>query len=168
MALSDLIPWHRERGAPTGRRDEDPLWSLQREMNRVFEDFSRGFDLAPWPGEGAERWSFQPTLDLRETDDEIEVTADLPGLEEKDIELSLAADRLTLRGERREEREHKENDVPHRIERAYGSFQRTVALPCEVDPDRAEAVFKKGVLTVTLPKVEEERRSVRRIEVQPG
>lgn len=168
MALSDLIPWHRDRHPSEGRRPADPISSLQRELNRVFEDFAQGSDFAPWLGAGAEGFPFQPSLDVRETEDEILVTADLPGLEEKDIELKLSSDTLTLRGERREERKQEEGELPHRIERAYGSFQRTVSLPCEVDAEKAEAVFTKGVLSVTLPKVEEARRSVHRIEVKAG
>jgi len=166
MALSDLIPWNRERELPAPRADEDPFRSLHREMNRIFEDFARGFDVAPWAGGSGDGWAFQPSLDVHETDDEIRVTADLPGLEEKDIDLSVQSGMLTLRGERRHEHEERKGDVTHRVERSYGSFQRSVSLPCEVDMEKTEATFKNGVLSVILPKAASARRNVRHIDVQ--
>lgn len=83
MAITDLIPWNRERAVGVSRRGDDPLWSLHRRMNRPFEDFARGFDV--WPVFGPE--GFSPRIDVRETDDEILVTAEIPGLEEKDFQL---------------------------------------------------------------------------------
>jgi HSP20 family protein len=159
MALRNLIPWNRERSVDVTRRSDDPFWSLHREMNRLFEDFARGFDLAPAFGfEG-----FAPRVDVRETDDAILVEVEMPGLEEKDFELTLAQHTLTLRGEKRREREEK--GAAYRYERSYGSFDRTIPLPCEVEADQAKATYRHGVLNVTLPKSESARRNVRRIEV---
>jgi len=166
MELSDLIPWNRQRSPVARRREEEPLWSLHREMNRVFEDFARGFDLAPWAGSSGDVWSFDPSLDVSETDEEIRVTADLPGLEEKDIELNVSNGMLTLRGEKRAEREDRKGEVSHRLERTYGAFRRTIPLPCEVDVDKAEAKFKRGVLSVTLPKTASAKSNVRHIDVK--
>ena len=166
MAIRDLVPWGRERGVNTSRDREDPFTSLHREMNRMFEDFARSFDVAPWSGWEAE--GFHPRTDVSETDDELLVTAEMPGLEEKDFELNLTGDLLTLKGEKRHEREEKEKGAVHRIERGYGSFQRTIQLPCEVVAEKATAEYRNGVLTVTLPKAPSAQRPVQRIEVTTG
>jgi HSP20 family protein len=160
MALKDLIPWNRERSVDVTRRSENPFGSLHREMNRLFEDFARGFDLTPVFGyEG-----FAPQVDVRETDDAVLVEAEMPGLEEKDFELTLTQSALTLRGEKR--REHEEKGSVYRYERSYGSFERTIPLPCEVEADQVKATYRNGVLDVTLPKTEAARTNVRRIEVK--
>lgn len=157
-----LTPWSRHREVDTPRRREDLFWPLRREMGRMFEDFARGFDLAPWS-----RWEwdeFRPQVDLRETDEEVLVTAEMPGLEEKDFELTLAEGVLILKGEKRHE--HEEKGEVHRLERSYGAFQRTVPLPCEVEAEKARAEYRNGVLTVTLPKAPAARRHVHHIEVK--
>lgn len=164
MAITDLIPWNRKQTVDNPRHREDPFWTLQREVNRMFEDFARGFDLAPWSGPGWE--GFQPRIDLRETDAAILVTAEMPGLEEKDFDLSLADGMLTLKGEKR--RESEEEGPVHRVERSYGAFERTVPLPCEVDAEKATARYRSGVLTVTLPKTPAARRRMHRIDVKSG
>ena len=166
MAIRDLVPWGRERGVSASRDREDPFSSLHREMNRIFEDFAQSFDLAPWPGWEAE--GFHPRTDVSETDDEVVVTAEMPGLNEKDFELNLTGDLLTLKGEKRHEREEKEKGSVHRIERSYGSFQRSIQLPCEVVAEKATADYRNGVLTVTLPKAPSAQRPVHRIEVTTG
>lgn len=163
MALSHLIPWSRGRDVERVRRDENPFGALQREMNRVFEDLWRGFDLAPFESAG----SYAPRLDVSETEEEVRITAEMPGLEEKDFELSVTGDQLLLRGEKREERESK-GEAYHRLERAYGSFQRVVELPCEVEADKAKASYHQGVLSVTLPKAPSARRASRKIPVNAG
>ena len=152
MALPSL--WRRNRRTLPVRREEHPVLSLHREMNRLFEDFWRGFDfLSPFEDGGS--WGvFTPRVDVEETADEVRVTAELPGLEEKDFELTLSGDTLVLRGEKREERE---DEARGWHERSYGSFERTVALPVEVDADRATAQFKNGVLRVRLPKSAKEQ-----------
>jgi HSP20 family protein len=135
-------------------------------MNRMFEDFALSFDLAPWS-----RWeteSFHLRTDVRETDDEVVVTVEMPGLEEKDFELNLTGDVLTLKGEKRHEQEKKGDGAFHRIERGYGSFQRSIQLPCEVVADKATAEYRKGVLNVKLPKAPSAKRRAHRINVRAG
>ena len=157
MAIKDLIAWNGERAVD--RRD-DPFGSLRREVNRLFEDFARGFALGPlFSPEG-----FVPRIDVRETDEEVFVAAEIPGLEEKDFELNLTAETLTIRGKKR--REHEEKGSVQRFERNYGAFERTVPLPCEVEADKASATYRNGVLGVTLPKAPSARRRVHRIEVR--
>ena len=166
MAIRDLVPWGRERGVSASRDREDPFSSLHREMNRMFDDFAQSLDLAPWTGWEAE--GFHPRMDVSETDNEVVVTAEMPGLEEKDFELNLTGDLLTLKGEKRHEHEEKEKGAVHRIERGYGSFQRTIQLPCEVEAEKASADYRNGVLTVTLPKAPSAKREVHRIDVKAG
>ena len=166
MDNRDLVPWGRERGVSAPRGREDPFSSLHREMNRMFEDFARSFDIAPWSG--WEREGFHPRTDMRETDEAVVVTVEMPGLEEKDFELYLTEGFLTLKGEKRREHEEKEEGAVHRVERGYGSFQRTIQLPCEVEADKATAEYRNGVLIVTLPKAPSAQRPAHRIEVKTG
>jgi HSP20 family protein len=158
MATTDLIPWNRERAVDVTRRRDDPFWSLQREMNRLFEDFGRGFGF----GTLLSPESFEPRIDVRETEEDVLVAAEIPGLEEKDFELSLTAEALTIRGEKR--REHEKTTRVHRYERSYGAFERSFTLPTTVDTEKVQARFEHGVLSVTLPKAE--RAYPREIEVK--
>jgi len=163
MALPSLFRRERGREVPI-RREVDPVAALRSEMNRLFEDFGRtaGLDWPAWAGEG---WGvFQPSMDVEDREDEVRVTAELPGLEEKDFELFLDGESLTLRGEKKHETESREEGW-FRSERVYGSFERRVPLPCEVESDAAKAGFRKGVLTVTLPKTEASRRRRVRIPI---
>ena len=108
-----------------------------------------------------------PLIDVAETDDGLTVTAELPGMEDKDIEVDLTNNVLTLKGEKKSETEEKKADY-HFRERSYGSFQRSIAVPFDVDPETVEAGFAKGVLTITLPRPPEAKRTTRRIEVKPA
>lgn len=125
------------------------LSMLQDRMNKLFEDFlgERGELEGPSPG-------WVPAVDIYEDKDRIVLKADLPGIEQKDITLDVEANRLTLKGERRLEKETREENF-HRIERSYGSFVRSFSLPTTVDAEKISASFKNGVLEVTLPKKEE-------------
>jgi len=148
---------------PSRRRDlERPWLALHRQMNRLFEDFF-GRDFLAEPFRGLTGWS--PAIDLAETDEAIVVKAELPGLEPKDVDLELTGDVLTIRGEKKEEKEEKARSY-HRVERSYGSFERAIQLPAAVKPDEVEANFKNGVLTVTLPKVEESKTRSVKIKVE--
>lgn len=160
MAIRNLMPFGR-RGVPVKREDENPFAALRREMDEVFDNFFRGFEAEPFERAGA----FSPHVDVVETDDAIKVTAELPGMEDKDVEVSLNHDTLTIRGEKKEEKEDKGRDF-YRMERHYGSFQRTVALPREVESEKAEATFKKGVLTVKLPKTAKAVEEAKKISVK--
>jgi HSP20 family protein len=153
MSITDLLPWKREKATDIQRRQtQDPIELLRHDMNRWFDEvFDQGFGISSlWPEES---WSgFVPSVDVVEGDREITVTADLPGLDEQDIELQIESNRLIISGEREQHQEQKRRNV-YRTERSYGSFQRSVLLPAEVDADKANAVYKNGVLTVELPKV---------------
>lgn len=166
MAITDLIPWKRKEaeGEPEGGAMEvrqDPFLSLQQQMNQMFDEFFRGTGLEPF-GATRERWDlFSPRVDVTETDKEVRVSAELPGLDEEEIEVSLSRGTLTIRGEKRRAHEEKGRTY-YRAERSYGAFRRAIPLPGAVDTDRADAQFRKGVLTVTLPKAGpvESRKSI--------
>ena len=158
MAFSDLIPWGRDRNQVSDRRqdDDNPMMSLQRDLNRVFEDFWGRFD-NPFGGMTAGG----PRTDISETDEAMLVSVDLPGLDENDIEVNVTDDMLTIRGEREEK-----TDKDGVTSQSRRSFHRMIPVPPGVDPEKAEAEFKRGVLTVTLPKTEEAKARVKRIAVK--
>ncbi|MEW6117366.1 MAG: Hsp20/alpha crystallin family protein [Nitrospirota bacterium] len=163
MAFRDLVPrTFGKREVRVKRNGDDPFTMLQREMNDLFDNFFRSFDIAPF---GSRMGEFTPRVDVSETDKEIKVSAELPGMDEKDIEVTLNKDSLTIKGEKKEEKEDKGKDY-YRMERSYGSFSRTIPLPLEVETDRAEATFKKGVLTVTLPKTAKAIKETKKIAIK--
>jgi HSP20 family protein len=145
MNLRSLIPIGRGRVDPWSRT-YDPFTSLQREVERVFEDFARGF-----PTFAAPTTELTPKMDATETEKEFELTFELPGLEEKDVEINVADNVLTIGGEKKAEKEQKDKDY-RVVERSYGSFARSVELPAGVEPDKIRATITKGVLKVTVPK----------------
>ncbi len=134
----------------------DPLLQLHREMDRLFDEAFRGFGLSwprlAWPGvTPAWQGLLRPSLDIQETDKQYRISLEVPGVEEKDIQLTLEDDVLYIRGEKRQEEERKDAQY-HRIERSYGSFQRALNLPADADQDAIKASFKNGVLTITIDK----------------
>jgi len=152
-----------------------PFESLRREVDRLFEDFTLNpfrlplrrpmFDLEPfWQPES---WVAAPAIDFVERDNAFEVTAELPGLEEKNIEVKLSNGVLTIKGQKEEDKVEKKEDF-HLRERRFGSFARSLRVPDTVDTEKIEASFKKGVLTVTLPKTPEVQKPVKKIEVKGG
>ncbi|MDD5678440.1 MAG: Hsp20/alpha crystallin family protein [Kiritimatiellae bacterium] len=150
-----------ECALPTRRiKGEHPVLDLQRDINRMFDNFTSGF--LPMP---VGRWTegaFLPKVNVSEGDKEVKVTVELPGLAEKDVDVSVSRGRLTLEGEKKTEKEDRGKNF-HYLERSSGSFYRDIPLPENADPDKAQAVFKHGVLTVTLPKrpgVKEERKKL--------
>ncbi|MFP7571744.1 Hsp20/alpha crystallin family protein [Marivita sp. S2033] len=159
MAFNDLIPWGRDRDRVAGRRgdDDNPLMSLQRDLNSVFEDFWGRLD-SSFSGMNA-----GPRTDISETDEAMLVSVDLPGLDDDDIEVNVTEDMLTIRGEH-EKKSEKEGFTSQ----SRRSFHRMIPVPPGVDADKAEAEFKRGVLTVTLPKTEEAKARVKRINVKSG
>jgi HSP20 family protein len=165
MSVRDLIPWGRngDSQAPSAYRDgeQDPFLSLHREINRLFDDAFRGFDTR-LPAFGRPSASVWPNVEISETDNELKVTAEVAGLDEKDIEVLLDDDVLTLRGEKRSESEDKQRSFS---ERYYGRFERRIPLGYEVQADKVAAVFKNGVLTVTLPKSATAQSKVKRIAI---
>jgi len=144
MNLKSLIPVGRDRSLAGSM---SPFMSLQREIDRLFDDFTRGFPTLSGNGANA----LVPSMDVTETDKEIEITAELPGLEEKDVQVNVADNLLTIRGEKRAEREQKDKNY-RLVERSYGSFERTLELPDGVNADAIKANISKGVLKVSIPK----------------
>jgi HSP20 family protein len=123
---------------------------LRREMDRLWDDYFGPGRRALKPME----MEFAPAVDVKETADQIVVKAEVPGIDAKDINISVTGDVLTIKGEKKSEREEKEESY-HLVERSYGSFSRSLVLPAAVDMDKIEAKYDKGVLTVTCPKKEE-------------
>jgi len=164
--MRDLIPWGRSRTPQHyGERrwdDGSPFLTLRREMDRLFDEAFRGFgfgDLSISNGGLSFGW---PNVEIVERDKDIRVTAEVPGLKEEDVEIHIDGNLLTIRGEKRMENDDKDRRYS---ERFYGRFERRIALPAEVDEDRAHASFRNGVLTVSLPKTERARQSVKRIPI---
>ena len=147
MTLRSLLPVGRDR--LTALKTE-PFSSLHREIDRLFDDFARGLPSLTSFGAG-NGGKLMPSIDVVETDKEIEITAELPGLEEKDVQINVADNLLTIRGEKKAEREEKDKDY-RIVERSYGAFERTLELPSGVDAEAIKASIAKGVLKVTVPK----------------
>jgi len=133
-------------------------------MDRLFSDFFGDWGLTPIGG-GLEAGTFIPRVEMKEDDKQIHVTAELPGVEEKDIHISATGDVLTIEGEKKSETEKNEKGF-YRSERYYGSFRRELALPGEINMDKAEAKFKDGVLTLTLPKTEQAQKAAKAIPIK--
>ena len=164
MQIKDLIPWGRKETEPQRKsEDEHPMVTLQRDMNRVFDNFWRSFD-QPFGSLTTPSDTGMPRSDVVETDAAVEVSVELPGMEEKDIDVSLTDDALTIKGERKVEREDDKKGY-YLSERSYGSFYRSIPVPPGVDTEKVEAAFKNGVLTVTLPKTEEAQAKIKKITV---
>jgi HSP20 family protein len=164
MKLSDLIPWSGARQAPPARQDRnDPLSALQADINRAFGDFWASLGPAPWDRNDSTEVS--PRIDVRDAGKVIEIIAELPGLDESDIKLSLADGMLGIRGEKKVERTAKNKGYVLQ-ERSYGAMERIVPIPEGLDLDSAQANFKNGTLTVTIPKKAETDQATKRIPVQ--
>lgn len=158
MSLRSLMPfdWGREGFAT------DAMARFQRDLNRVFDDAFKG---GPGPAL-AEATVLSPRMDVRETEKEIVLSAELPGVDEKDVEVTLVDDLLTIRGEKKSERrEQKKDDGYVLTERTYGAFQRAMRLPFSVPADGVKATFDKGVLTVTVPKPVEKMAASKKIPI---
>ena len=167
MQISDLIPWGRNKEKAATREGDDganPLVSLQRDINHVFEDFWHKVENG-WTGRRDAVGMFGPSTDVTETDKSVDVSIELPGMTQDDIDISLSHDAMTIRGEKKIEHEEKRKGV-YMSERSYGSFYRTVPLPAGVDADKADATFKNGVLTVSLPKTPEAQAKIKHIPVK--
>ncbi len=149
----------------------EPLMEMKRSMRRMLDDYfgEEGLIKKRWeePWEiGTDLFGRKwPRLDVSETEKEIVLTAELPGVEKSDIEVTVSDNMVTIKGEKKKEEEKKGKNY-YRMERSYGSFRRSVALPCEVDRSKVDASFKKGVLTVTLPKSVEAMKKVKKISVK--
>ncbi|WP_316229394.1 Hsp20/alpha crystallin family protein [Bradyrhizobium sp. SZCCHNR1070] len=162
MAIRDLIPWSRPQQLAS-RDTFDPFLALHREVNRLFDDAFRGIGsfggLGPSLMEGQFGW---PKVELRETTDTVTISAELPGLSEKDVNVEIANGVLSIRGEKKTERN---GEGRFFTERYYGAFERRIPLE-DVQEDKAKAEFKNGVLTLTMPRAEQAARAVRQIPIQ--
>jgi HSP20 family protein len=163
--------------APAARRGLSP-WqpfeSLRQEIDHLFDDVTRGFGGFPsyrrlmniepfWPRESTS--SMAPAVDVAEKEKEYQVTAELPGIDESNVEVTLVDDVLTIKGEKQEEKEERDKNY-HLSERRYGSFQRSFQLPPGVDQSKIEASFRNGVLTIVLPKAPEAQAKTKKIAIK--
>lgn len=173
MTIRDLIPWKREdTSVPVKAVEDQSLASLQRSMNSLFDDFfedpfgaplSRFSRLTDSLNDSMSR--FTPAMDLTENEKAYELTLELPGMDEEDIQVTLEDDLLTISGEKRSEREEK-GKQSHYVERSYGSFSRSLRVPAGVDQSAIEASVKKGVLHLTLPKLPEAQTRTKQIKIK--
>jgi HSP20 family protein len=164
-------PAKTEEKAPEVYR---PLENLRREVDRLFDDFGRGFRHFPFGRSAFETepfwrrgitWAATPAVDVVERDKAYEMTAELPGMDESNIDMKLSNGTLTIKGEKKEEKKEQKKDY-YLSERHYGSFQRSFRMPDGVDADKIEASFKKGVLTVILPKTPEAQKKEKNIAIK--
>lgn len=147
--MAGLIPW----------RGRNEVERFKGDIDRLFDDF---FIRSPL-GRSFERGDWMPAVDMSENEKQIVVHAEVPGMDAKDIDISLNGRVLTMKGERKQEQEEKEKNY-YRIERKYGSFSRSFELPADVDANKVKAKYKDGVLTLNLPKTK--GQSVKKIEVK--
>jgi HSP20 family protein len=146
-------------------RDEEALLDIRSKMNRILDEFfSRPLALGSFLDDFAFSAGFTPRLDIAETEKEITISAELPGLEPEDIHLTLDHNNLTISGEKQAEKEEKGKRF-YRMERSYGSFYRSIPLPDEVDENKIDASYKRGVLKIRLPKTVQSQRKSKRIPI---
>ncbi|MGD8339020.1 MAG: Hsp20/alpha crystallin family protein [Desulfobacterales bacterium] len=164
------VPVQRASVQERGHAPSNPIEQFHREFDRLFDRTFRGFGLTPFEfnrpllprmNDGM----LKPTLDLGATDKEYTVTLEIPGVDEKDVRLEIVNDTLTIQGEKKQENEEKGKNY-YRMERSYGSFQRMLSLPEDADQNAVTATFKKGVLTVTMPRKALPKAHVKQIEVK--
>lgn len=143
-----------------------PLTSLHREIDRVFDDFNRSFGLPRMSQTvGEAGTAFAPRMDVVETDKSLEVTTELPGVAEADVEVTIVDDVLTIRGEKKAEKKEEKDDY-RLVERSYGSFQRSLRLPFKTLPDEIDAQFRDGILKVVLPKPPEVEAKTHKVAIK--
>lgn len=163
MTTKDLTPQKRKEGLRfTKQEEKHPILAFQEEMNALMDNFFRNlsfdfFEKKPGP--------FSPSVDIMDTGKEVVVTAELPGVDEDNIDVSITKDTLTIKGEKKGEKEEKGRDF-HLVERSYGSFLRTIPLPVDVETEKVGATFKKGVLTIKLPKTEKALSETKKIPIK--
>jgi len=173
MRIKDLVPWKSGRGNALSRLEErDPFLMLHDNLHRMFDDvfrtFDRGFGLGRLPfiyDSDFFGGATIPRVNVSESDKDIQVSAELPGMDEKDVEVTLADGVLTIKGEKKLDKEDKDKEY-YRMESSYGLFCRNIQLPSGIDTDKVDATFSKGVLTITIPKTEEAKANVKRIDIR--
>lgn len=157
MSYQDYLPMNWLKNRPN---DENPLVSLRKEVDSLFDDFGGGLF--------KDASAFNVRTNVSETDTEFCVTAELPGMTEEDVDVSVSGDRVIIKGQKKSEKEERSDEKGrefHRIERSSGSFQRVMSLPFTIEADKVEAVVKDGVLTVTIPKPPEVVENTKKIKV---
>jgi HSP20 family protein len=168
MNIKELIPWGHEKKDVSKSESGHPFFALQNEMNRMFDNFSKSvFDFSPVSKGMKFPTDLTPKVDVVEYENEFKVTAELPGMEEIDIDVSFSNEVLVIKGEKKEEKEEKKEDYCL-TERSYGSFQRAIPLTSGIDRDKIDAKFKNGVLKVVLPKTEEAQKESKKIKINGG
>ena len=185
MDLKKLAPWNwfkkeEETGhiVPFDRADTmrpaefaaTPFMQLHREMDHLFDNFFKGFGMSPFKAGGLfsgpiTEGLLKPTLDIGANEKEYVISIEVPGVDQKDVKLEIANNTLTISGEKKQEKEEKEKGY-YRMERSYGSFQRVLSLPDDADQDGVKATFKKGVLTITMPRKALPHSDVKQIEIK--
>ncbi len=161
--LKSLIPWQSNARSLQPQKSMDPFVSFRQAVDRMFDDFFEGFGhRALSAGQGG---SMTPTIDVADQDNALVVTAELPGLDENDFEVTLAGDVLTIKGEKKSETENNTGGAYY-LERRYGAFSRSLRLPFEAPDEGIEARYDKGVLTIKVPKPAEAKQQAKRIEVK--
>ena len=171
MTMREIVPW-KWGGLRRWQREDDPfegfrrqMESLHSEMDRLFEDLAGGtFRESMFP-EALGRDLLMPQIDETEDEKAFHVTAELPGMDEKDVDITLSDRRLIIRGEKKRDEKEEGKDSCRR-ERSYGAFRRMIELPGDVDESKIEASFKKGVLKIELPKTKEAQKKIRHIDVK--
>jgi HSP20 family protein len=164
MARKEITPEKEETRTPAARYGEwmHPFFSFRQEMDRLMEDFFGRFETQPFARKAE---AFTPHMDVVDSEKEIQVSAELPGMDEKDIDVSITREALTIRGEKKEEKEEQGKDY-YRSERSFGSFTRTIPLPVDIETEKVTASFKKGVLTVKLPKTKQTIEETKKITIK--
>ena len=163
MSIRDIAPWWGSSGSNAKSVEESPIAHLHQEMDRMFDRFLENYRTPFGRKNGNEKLT--PDMDVVETDEALEAKFDLPGLDEKDLDVNLTDDVLTIKGKKETEKEETEKEY-HRVERSYGTYYRAIRLPCEVDASKVTAQFSKGVLTVYLPKAESAKSKSKKVEVK--
>ena len=167
MKITDIIPWRRTgRELATPAAPTDAIGALQQDIDRAFDQF---WQMVPYPFGAMGRLAQTDSVrvDVDDADNQITVTAELPGMSEADIDVSIDEGRLTIRGEKKSDRQAEENGALVR-ERTYGAIERTVPLPGHIDPNAAIASFSNGVLKIAIPKSADAQGKTKRIPVQAG
>jgi len=159
MSFGNLIPWRNRNAVDTRSQQHDPFYALHDQIDRLFDDFTRGFGMPTLANDRGFGW---PSIDVKEDDKRFCVEAELPGMDNKDVEVTLTENVLTIRGEKRVEQEDSKR---HYSERYFGQFERRIPFGTEVDADAVKASFKNGVLKVEVPKAARAQERARRIEV---
>lgn len=185
MDLKKLAPWnwfkkedeldhavpvkHHERGGYFPERPYDPTLSIHRDIDRLFDHFLRGFGPSAMGRAGffsslGESGILKPKVDLSATEQEYLLTVEIPGVNEKDVAVDITGNTMTIKGEKKQEKEEKDKNY-YRVERSYGSFQRVLSLPEDVNQEGIKAGFKNGVLSITMPRKALPKGEVKQIQI---